>query len=140
MITAALNGPRNSPDIYTSKWGSFLSGYAPVRDSNGTVVGVLGVDETSDFVVQYRIFQRIQSRGSGMRACTAKNTVILTAGCARYRHNGLDPGTIGGIPGVIDAGQYNDCSSLVVVAKSLAEAFGVGINDLPVSCNIPGTN
>ncbi len=53
VILAALGGPQNSPDIYTSKWGSFLSGYAPIRDSNGTVVGILGVDETSDFVVKY---------------------------------------------------------------------------------------
>ncbi|MGD0080708.1 MAG: hypothetical protein ABSB80_08700 [Methanoregula sp.] len=53
VIISALGGPQNSPDIYTSKWGSFLSGYAPIRDSNGTVVGILGVDETSDFVFQY---------------------------------------------------------------------------------------
>ena len=53
VLMAALAGPESSPDIYTSKWGSFLSGYAPVRDSNGTVVGILGVDETADFVNQY---------------------------------------------------------------------------------------
>jgi len=53
VLMAALSGPENSPEIYTSKWGSFLSGYAPVRDSNGTVVGILGVDETADFVNQY---------------------------------------------------------------------------------------
>jgi hydroxylamine reductase len=65
-----------------------------------------------------------------------KNTVILTAGCAKYRYNGLDLGTIGGIPRVIDAGQCNDCYSLVVIAQALAGAFGVGINELPVSYNI----
>jgi hydroxylamine reductase len=65
-----------------------------------------------------------------------KDTVILTAGCAKYRYNGLDLGTIGGIPRVIDAGQCNDCYSLVVIAQALAKAFGVGINDLPVSYNI----
>jgi hydroxylamine reductase len=65
-----------------------------------------------------------------------KNTVILTAGCAKYRYNTLDLGTIGGIPRVLDAGQCNDCYSLVVVAQALADAFGVGINDLPVSYNI----
>jgi sensor histidine kinase regulating citrate/malate metabolism len=53
VLLAALSSPQNSPDIYTSKWGSFLSGYAPIRDSNGTVVGILGVDETADFVNQY---------------------------------------------------------------------------------------
>ncbi|MDR0888186.1 MAG: hydroxylamine reductase [Candidatus Methanoplasma sp.] len=65
-----------------------------------------------------------------------KDTVILTAGCAKYRYNKLDLGDIGGIPRVIDAGQCNDCYSLVVIASALAEAFGVGINELPLSFNI----
>ena len=65
-----------------------------------------------------------------------KDTVILTAGCAKYRYNSLDLGTIGGIPRVLDAGQCNDCYSLVVIAQALAKAFGIGINDLPVSYNI----
>ena len=65
-----------------------------------------------------------------------KDTVILTAGCAKYRYNSLNLGTIGGIPRVLDAGQCNDCYSLVVIAQSLAKAFGVGINELPVSYNI----
>ena len=65
-----------------------------------------------------------------------KDTVILTAGCAKYRYNSLDLGTIGGIPRVLDAGQCNDCYSLVVIAQALAKAFGVGINELPVSYNI----
>ncbi|WMW25941.1 hydroxylamine reductase [Methanolobus sediminis] len=66
-----------------------------------------------------------------------KDTVILTAGCAKYRYNKLDLGDIGGIPRVIDAGQCNDSYSLVVIAQALAEAFGLDdINDLPVSYNI----
>jgi len=65
-----------------------------------------------------------------------KDTVILTAGCAKYRYNSLGIGTIGGIPRVLDAGQCNDCYSLVVIAQALAKAFGVGINELPVSYNI----
>jgi len=64
------------------------------------------------------------------------NTVILTAGCAKYRYNKLDLGTIGGIPRVIDAGQCNDSYSLVLIAMKLAEIFGVGINELPISYNI----
>ncbi len=65
------------------------------------------------------------------------DTVILTAGCAKYRYNKLDLGEIGGIPRVIDAGQCNDSYSLVVIAQALAEAIGVeDINDLPVSYNI----
>ena len=66
-----------------------------------------------------------------------KDTVILTAGCAKYRYNKLDLGDIEGIPRVIDAGQCNDSYSLVVIAQKLAEAFGLeNINDLPVSYNI----
>jgi hydroxylamine reductase len=66
-----------------------------------------------------------------------KDTVILTAGCAKYRYNKLGLGDIGGIPRVIDAGQCNDSYSLVVIAQKLAEAFGLqDINDLPVSYNI----
>ncbi|MDR1690623.1 MAG: hydroxylamine reductase [Candidatus Methanoplasma sp.] len=65
-----------------------------------------------------------------------KDTVILTAGCAKYRYNKLGLGDIGGIPRVLDAGQCNDCSSLVVVALKLAEATGLSVNELPLSFNI----
>ncbi len=65
-----------------------------------------------------------------------KDTVILTAGCAKYKYNKLDLGDIGGIPRVIDAGQCNDCYSLVVIANALAEAFGTDVNGLPLSFNI----
>jgi hydroxylamine reductase len=64
------------------------------------------------------------------------NAIILTAGCAKYRYNKLDLGDIDGIPRVIDAGQCNDSYSLVVIAQKLAEVFGVGINELPISFNI----
>jgi len=65
-----------------------------------------------------------------------RDTVILTAGCAKYRYNKLDLGDIDGIPRLLDAGQCNDSYSLVVIAKKLAEVFGVGINELPISYNI----
>ena len=64
------------------------------------------------------------------------DTVILTAGCAKYRYNKLDLGDIGGIPRVIDAGQCNDCYSLVVIANALDDAFGTDVNGLPLSFNI----
>ena len=65
------------------------------------------------------------------------DTIILTAGCAKYRYNKLDLGDIGGIPRVLDAGQCNDSYSLVVVALKLAEAFGVSHpNELPISYDI----
>ncbi len=66
-----------------------------------------------------------------------KDTIILTAGCAKYRYNKLDLGDIGGIPRVLDAGQCNDCYSLAVIALKLKEVFGVdSINDLPISFDI----
>jgi len=65
-----------------------------------------------------------------------KDVVILTAGCAKYRYNNLDLGNIGGIPRVIDAGQCNDCYSLVVIAQALAKAFDTDLNSLPIAYNI----
>ena len=66
-----------------------------------------------------------------------KDTVILTAGCAKYRYNKLDLGDIGGIPRVLDAGQCNDSYSLALVALKLKEVFELDdINDLPIVYNI----
>lgn len=66
-----------------------------------------------------------------------KDTVILTAGCAKYRYNKLQLGDIGGIPRVLDAGQCNDSYSLALIALKLKDAFGLDdINDLPLAFNI----
>ena len=66
-----------------------------------------------------------------------QDTIILTAGCAKYRYNKLELGDIGGIPRVLDAGQCNDSYSLVVIALKLKEVFGLdNINKLPISYNI----
>ncbi len=66
-----------------------------------------------------------------------KDTVILTAGCAKYRYNKLNLGDIGGIPRVLDAGQCNDSYSLVMIALKLKEVFELeDINDLPISFDI----
>ena len=66
-----------------------------------------------------------------------KDTVILTAGCAKYKYNKLNLGDIGGIPRVLDAGQCNDSYSLVVIALKLKEVFELDdINKLPISYNI----
>lgn len=66
-----------------------------------------------------------------------KDTVILTAGCAKYRYNKLNLGDINGIPRVLDAGQCNDSYSLAVIAMKLKEVFGLNdINKLPISYNI----
>ncbi|GFP78099.1 hydroxylamine reductase [Clostridium fungisolvens] len=66
-----------------------------------------------------------------------KDTVILTAGCAKYKYNKLNLGDIGGIPRVLDAGQCNDSYSLALIALKLKEVFGLAdINELPISYNI----
>ena len=66
-----------------------------------------------------------------------KDTVIMTAGCAKYRYNKLKLGDIGGIPRVLDAGQCNDSYSLAVIALKLKEVFGLeDINELPIVFNI----
>ena len=65
-----------------------------------------------------------------------EDSIILTAGCAKYRYNKLGLGEIAGIPRVLDAGQCNDSYSLVVIAQALAEAFDCTVNDLPLSFDI----
>jgi hydroxylamine reductase len=66
-----------------------------------------------------------------------QDTVILTAGCAKYRYNKLPLGDIGGIPRVLDAGQCNDSYSLAVIALKLKEVFEKeDINELPIAYNI----
>lgn len=66
-----------------------------------------------------------------------QDTIILTAGCAKYKYNKLDLGEINGLPRVLDAGQCNDSYSLAVIALKLKEVFGLeDINDLPISYNI----
>ncbi len=70
-------------------------------------------------------------------AALPKDTVILTAGCAKYKYNKLDLGDIGGIPRVLDAGQCNDSYSLALIALKLKEVFGLDdINQLPIAYNI----
>jgi hydroxylamine reductase len=64
------------------------------------------------------------------------DTIILTAGCAKFKYNKLDLGSINGIPRVLDAGQCNDSYSLAVIALKLAEVFNCDINELPIRYNI----
>jgi len=103
-----------------------------------TVVGAVKKGDIKKFIVMAGCDGRQKEREyyTAFAKALPKDTVILTAGCAKYRYNSLGLGTIGGIPRVLDAGQCNDCYSLVVIAQALAKAFGVGINELPVSYNI----
>jgi hydroxylamine reductase len=103
-----------------------------------TVIEAVKTGAIKRFVVMAGCDGRQAERSyyTGFAQALPKDTVILTAGCAKYRYNSLDLGDIGGIPRVLDAGQCNDSYSLVAIAQALAEAFGVGINDLPISYNI----
>ena len=62
-----------------------------------------------------------------------QDTVILTLACGKYRFNDLDLGEVGGLPRILDMGQCNDAYSAVQVALALADAFGCGVNDLPLT-------
>lgn len=64
---------------------------------------------------------------------TPADTVVLTLACGKYRFNDLDLGTIGELPRLMDIGQCNDAYSAIQIASTLADAFGCGINDLPLS-------
>jgi len=81
--------------------------------------------------------QKDRSYYTDFAAALPKDTVIMTAGCAKYRYNKLNLGDINGIPRVLDAGQCNDSYSLAVIALKLKEVFGLAdINDLPIAFNI----
>ena len=128
---------------------------APQSIEKGTLVGgfahhqVLALaDKVVDAVKQGAIKQFVVMAGCDGRMSARgyytdfanelpKDTVILTAGCAKYRYNKLNLGDISGIPRVLDAGQCNDSYSLAVIAMKLQEVFGLDdINDLPIVYNI----
>jgi len=128
---------------------------APIEIETGTIVGgfahnqVLALaDKVVDAVKTGAIKQffvmagcdgRMKSRNyyTAFAEALPKDTVILTAGCAKYRYNKLNLGDIGGIPRVLDAGQCNDSYSLAVIALKLKEVFELNdINELPISYNI----
>ena len=121
--------------------GTIMGGFAHVSALSvaDKIVEAVKAGQIQKFFVMAGCDGRHKERDYYTEFATAlpKDTVILTAGCAKYRYNKLDLGDIGGIPRVIDAGQCNDCYSLVVIAQKLAEAFGLkDINDLPVAYNI----
>ena len=64
---------------------------------------------------------------------TPADTAVLTLACGKYRFNDLDLGSLGGLPRIMDMGQCNDAYSAIKVVVALAEAFGCGVNDLPLT-------
>lgn len=121
--------------------GKIVGGFAhnQVKELAGTVVEAVKSGAIKQFFVMAGCDGNHKSRGyyTDFAKDIADDTVILTAGCAKFRYNKLELGDIGGIPRVLDAGQCNDSYSLVLTALTLQEAFGLdSVNDLPISYNI----
>jgi len=121
--------------------GSIVGGFAhnQVMALADKVVDAVKSGAIKKFFVMAGCDGRMKSREyyTDFAAALPKDTVILTAGCAKYRYNKLDLGDIGGIPRVLDAGQCNDSYSLAVIALKLKEVFELeDINDLPIAYNI----
>lgn len=121
--------------------GEIVGGFAhnQVLALADTVVGAVKSGAIKKFIVMAGCDGRAKSRNyyTDFAKALPKDTVILTAGCAKYKYNKLDLGDIGGIPRVLDAGQCNDSYSLAVIALKLKEVFGLeDINDLPIVYNI----
>lgn len=121
--------------------GEIIGGFAHAAVMNvaDQVVDAVKSGAIRRFFVMAGCDGRVKSRNyyTDFAAELPKDTVILTAGCAKYKYNKLDLGDIGGIPRVLDAGQCNDSYSLVVIALKLKEVFGLeDINELPISYNI----
>nr|WP_280518787.1 hydroxylamine reductase [Paenibacillus cineris] len=121
--------------------GEIIGGFAHAAVMNvaDQVVDAVKSGAIRRFFVMAGCDGRMKSRNyyTDFAAALPKDTVILTAGCAKYKYNKLDLGDIGGIPRVLDAGQCNDSYSLVVIALKLKEVFGLeDINELPISYNI----
>lgn len=121
--------------------GSIVGGFAhsQVLALADKIVGAVKSGAIKRFVVMTGCDGRQKDRNyfTEVAENLPKDTVILTAGCAKYRYNKLNLGDIGGIPRVLDAGQCNDSYSLAVIALKLKEVFGLqDINDLPISYDI----
>ena len=121
--------------------GKIVGGFAhnQVLALADKVVAAVKSGAIKRFVVMAGCDGRQKARGYFTEVAEAlpKDTVILTAGCAKYRYNKLPLGDIGGIPRVLDAGQCNDSYSLAVIALKLKEVFGLkDINELPISFDI----
>ncbi len=121
--------------------GEIIGGFAhnQVLALADTVVDAVKSGAIKKFVVMAGCDGRAKSRNyyTDFAKALPKDTVILTAGCAKYKYNKLALGDIGGIPRVLDAGQCNDSYSLAVIALKLKEVFELDdINDLPIVYNI----
>ena len=121
--------------------GEIVGGFAhaTVLSLADTVVEAVKSGKIKKFFVMAGCDGRMKSREyyTEFASKLPQDTVILTAGCAKYRYNKLNLGDIDGIPRVLDAGQCNDSYSLAIIALKLKEAFGLeDLNELPIAYNI----
>jgi hydroxylamine reductase len=140
-FSALIAQARNCPPPKELEKGSIVGGFAhnQVLALADKVVEAVKSGAIKRFVVMAGCDGRHKTREYYTQVAEnlPGDTVILTAGCAKYRYNKLDLGDIGGIPRILDAGQCNDSYSLAVIALKLKEVFGLDdINKLPVSYDI----
>jgi len=140
-FSALIEKAKSCPPPTEIETGTIVGGFAhnQVLALADKVVDAVKSGAIKRFVVMAGCDGRQKSRSyfTDVAENLPKDTVILTAGCAKYRYNKLALGDIGGIPRVLDAGQCNDSYSLAVIALKLKEVFGLeDINDLPISYDI----
>ncbi|WP_296398059.1 hydroxylamine reductase [Acidaminococcus timonensis] len=140
-FTALIEQAKTCPAPTEIETGTIVGGFAheQVFALADKVVDAVKSGAIKKFVVMAGCDGRMKSREYYTEFAKAlpKDTVILTAGCAKYKYNKLNLGDIGGIPRVLDAGQCNDSYSLALIALKLKEVFGLkDINELPLIFNI----
>jgi hydroxylamine reductase len=140
-FSALIEKARTCPPPTEIETGTIIGGFAhqQVMALANKVVDAVKSGAIKRFVVMAGCDGRQKARSyyTEVAEKLPTDTVILTAGCAKYRYNKLALGDIGGIPRILDAGQCNDSYSLAVIAMKLKEVFGLeDINDLPVSYDI----
>ena len=140
-FTPLIELAKKCPSPKELEQGTIVGGFAheQVFALADKVVEAVKSGAIKEFVVMAGCDGRMKSRDYYAEFAKAlpKDTVILTAGCAKYKYIKLDLGDIGGIPRVLDAGQCNDSYSLALIALKLKEVFGLDdVNELPIAYNI----
>jgi hydroxylamine reductase len=140
-FSAIIEQAKKCPPPTEIETGEIVGGFAhnQVLALADKVVDAVKSGAIKRFFVMAGCDGRMKSREyyANFAEALPKDTVILTAGCAKYKYNKLNLGDIGGIPRVLDAGQCNDSYSLAVIALKLKEVFGLDdVNKLPISYNI----
>ncbi|KLU66936.1 hydroxylamine reductase [Desulfosporosinus acididurans] len=140
-FSALIAHAKQCPSPTEIETGEIIGGFAhnQVLALADKVVEAVKSGAIKRFFVMAGCDGRMKSRDyyANFAEALPKDTVILTAGCAKYKYNKLNLGDIGGIPRVLDAGQCNDSYSLAVIALKLKEVFGLDdVNQLPISYNI----